>query len=152
MASRCLRPRDSWDNLLGSDTLESQSVLGLRPRWVNLPGIWYPEESVFFLHKIPITQENLNQNLKYFNPLVNGPGRLEWWKNNRSEVLLDCPYKEVSAIAFWATLKKHFEFSHFVFKGSPDNLQMHIIRKNVWNRPTRSCTVTKHIDIYFNVP
>ena len=31
--------------------------------------------------KIQITWQNLNQNRKYFNPLVNDSGRLEWGKN-----------------------------------------------------------------------
>ena len=36
--------------------------------------VWYPE-------KIRITLLNLNKIRKYFNPLVSGPGRIGWWKN-----------------------------------------------------------------------
>ena len=37
---------------------------------INLPGISYPGESVFVKHKIRISRRILNQNRKYFNPLV----------------------------------------------------------------------------------
>ena len=31
--------------------------------------------------KVWTTRRNLNQNRKYFNPLVSGPGKFEWWKS-----------------------------------------------------------------------
>ena len=36
----------------------------------------------FFKPKILITQRNLNQNRKYFNPLVSGPGGIRIMKKN----------------------------------------------------------------------
>ena len=37
----------------------------------------YPSPGSQFFRKILITQRNLNQTLKYYNPLVSGPVRLE---------------------------------------------------------------------------
>ena len=46
----------------------------------------------FFYTKTWITR-NLNQNRKYFNPLLSGPGWFQWWKKNwRSKISLDCPF------------------------------------------------------------
>ena len=55
-----------------------------------LAGVWYPREtdspgyhtpgSQIFGLKIRITQWILNQNRKYFNPVVSGTGRFELWK------------------------------------------------------------------------
>ena len=40
--------------------------------------VWYWAE----LRKIRITRRKRNQKRKYFNPLVSGSDRLEWWKKN----------------------------------------------------------------------
>ena len=42
--------------------------------------------------KTGITWRNLNQNRKYFNPLLSGPGRFEL-KKNTSKIMLECPFK-----------------------------------------------------------
>ena len=78
------------------DTPVSESPLSLRPQKVNIPGVWYPGEidlpvydslysesiSLFcmiprgvslFEFNIEITQQNLNQIRKYFNPAVSCP-------------------------------------------------------------------------------
>ena len=85
---------------------------GMIPRRVNkksaktwLPRVWYPGESIspgydipasqspqgiiprqvsFFDTKVQITRRNLNQNRKYLNPLISGPGWFEWWKKTGS--------------------------------------------------------------------
>ena len=43
-----------------------------------------------------INWQILNQNRKYFNPLVSGPGRFELWKKWRSKISLDCPFNPTS--------------------------------------------------------
>ena len=45
-------------------------------KYFDSPGYHTPG-SQFFETKIRITQQKLNQNRKYFNPLVSGPGRFE---------------------------------------------------------------------------
>ena len=40
--------------------------------------------------KIWITPRNINENRKYFNPLVSSPGRLEQGKKWRSKISLEC--------------------------------------------------------------
>ena len=42
--------------------------------------VMIPRGSQFFEPKLWITPQNLNQNWKYFNPLVSGPDRFQWWK------------------------------------------------------------------------
>ena len=59
-----------------------------------LPGVWYHADSVFAT-KIWITQHKLNQNKKYYNPLFSGPSWFELWKNRRSKISLDGPFKPV---------------------------------------------------------
>ena len=49
--------------------------------------------------QILITQWILNQNRKYFKPLVSGPGRFELWKNWMSKMWLDCLFKWSNAMA-----------------------------------------------------
>ena len=44
--------------------------------------------------KFWISQRKPNQKRNYFNPLVSGPGRFEWWKNWGSKILLDCPFNK----------------------------------------------------------
>ena len=44
-----------------------------------------------FLGKIQMTRRNLNQNRKYFYPLLSGPGRFDL--KNRLKISLDCPFK-----------------------------------------------------------
>ena len=58
-----------------------------------LPGVWYPRESVFSnLLKNQITQQKLNKNRKYFDPLVSGPGWFKWCKSWRLKISLDCTF------------------------------------------------------------
>ena len=55
--------------LPGYDTPASQYPRGIIPWRVS-----------FFDTKVRITWRNLNQNQKYLNPMVSGPGWFEWWK------------------------------------------------------------------------
>ena len=82
---------------------------------INLPGISYPGESVFVKHKIRISRRILNQNRKYFNPLVKlwnktrGP-KFHWIVLLRSWYVLCCFVKKISVrnikvkILFWITI------------------------------------------------
>ena len=52
-----------------------------------------PQGFSFLKLKTRITQQNLNRNWKYFNPLVSAPGRFKLWKKIwRSKISLDCPF------------------------------------------------------------
>ena len=64
----------------GSLTLHSMI---LRGDW--LCAVSYPGE---IQKEIWITQQNRNQNHKYFKPLVSSPGRFEWWKTLEVENLV----------------------------------------------------------------
>ena len=61
--------------------------------------IWYCGEIDYAQFDIPKnskkTHQNLNQNWKYFNPLVNGllVGWFQWLKKWESKISLDCPFK-----------------------------------------------------------
>ena len=76
----------------GSSSVTSRSMI-LRGDW--LPAVWYCMEidSVQYdtagdskqcrrFQNFWKSPGNLNQNQKYVNPLISGPGRLEWWKKN----------------------------------------------------------------------
>ena len=84
-------------------------------RWGMIPqGDWlcavsYPKE----IHKnwYTVTLQKLNQNQKYFNPLVSGPGWFEWWKNLRSKISLDCPFKFGNVKHFKLISLRIFEYN-----------------------------------------
>ena len=61
---------------------------GMIPRGDWLTGYDTPGR----FRKIRITRPNLNQNRKFFNLLVSGPGRFEWWQKWGSKISLDCPF------------------------------------------------------------
>ena len=73
--------KEQVKNLVGlSLSIGSRKVI-----W--LTGVWYPGEIDSAQYhtpgrfiKIRITRRKLNQNRKYFNPLVSGPGWFKWWK------------------------------------------------------------------------
>ena len=65
MTPQVLIPRQV--NVCMSDIQVRQSPQDLTPLGVS-----------FFKLKIRINRPNLNQNRKYYNPLVNGSGRFEW--------------------------------------------------------------------------
>ena len=66
------RGRKPWENwLLGVWYLPPS------PGEIDSPGYHTPGR---FLRKILLTLRNSNQNRKYFNPLVSGPGRFKWCK------------------------------------------------------------------------
>ena len=49
----------------------------------------------FYNTKIRISRRKRSQKRNYFNPLVRGPGRFEWWKNWELKISLDCPFKGI---------------------------------------------------------
>ena len=53
-----------------------------------LCAVWYPTE---IFQKIRITRRNLNQNWKYFYPLLSGPARLDLWKKTGPKSHLTVP-------------------------------------------------------------
>ena len=65
------------------------------PRQVNLPGVSYNGLSLCSTLKF-----------EYFNPLISGPGRFEWWKSRKSPWTVpltnaifswDCPFKPIQS-------------------------------------------------------
>ena len=81
-----------------------------------LAGVWYPRETdslgydtlgrqIFGL-KIRITQRILNQNIKYFNPLVSGTGSFELWKKNWGQ-----KSRWTATFSLFRIIKQHLKFN-----------------------------------------
>ena len=64
------------------------------PRQVNLPGIWYPGESLFFTLKFEYLSEistKIENILTHWSVTQTGSNEEKNW---RSKISLDCPFKE----------------------------------------------------------
>ena len=77
------------------DTPGRFTLRSLIPRGDWLCAVWYPRDidspgyyTLGRFIKIRISQQNQNQNQKYFNPLVSCPGWFKWWKKLEVENLV----------------------------------------------------------------
>ena len=66
--------------------------------------------------KIRITQRNRNQNRKYFNTLVSGPGWFKWWKKLEVENLVGLSLQMRELHVQYIIIQQFFLFKNFFWK------------------------------------